>query len=161
MLTIGETAPDFALSNQDGQIVRLSDFRGKKVVLFAFPKANTGGCNAQACGFRDEFEEFRAHNAVILGISCDGQAALKDWKISKNLPYDLLSDPTHEVVERWGAWGIPLFGIINVPMVNRSYWVIDERGVLVAQQINVLPGTSVRKALDTVLRALPEHGLPT
>src|SRR5215203_5849046 len=103
MLTIGEPAPDFTLPNQDGQLIRLSDFRGKKVVLFAFPRANTMGCNAQACGFRDEFEEFRTNNAVVLGISCDPQQALQDWKMGKKLPYNLLSDPDHVVVEPWGA----------------------------------------------------------
>ncbi|MBE2267956.1 MAG: peroxiredoxin [Anaerolinea sp.] len=154
MLTIGELAPDFELPNQDGKNVRLSDFRGKKVVLFAFPHANTMGCNNQACGFRDEFEEFRTHNAVVLGISCDPQAVLQEWKANKNLPYDLLSDTTHEVVQAWGAWGIPMFGIIKVPMINRSYWVIDEDGVLIDQQINVLPGTSVKKALEAVERVI-------
>jgi len=154
MLTIGEQVPDFTLPNQDGQLIRLSDFRGKKVVLFAFPKANTTGCNAQACGFRDEFEGFSTHNAVVLGLSCDGQSSLKDWKMGKNLPYDLLSDPDHGVVEKWGAWGIPLFGIVKVPIINRSYWVIDENGILIDQKINVLPGTSVKKALETVERVL-------
>ncbi|MGL4649035.1 MAG: peroxiredoxin, partial [Caldilineaceae bacterium] len=67
----GEIAPDFELLNQDGKRVHLSDFRGQKVVLFVFPKANTMGCNAQACGFRDEFETIQAQNAVILGISTD------------------------------------------------------------------------------------------
>lgn len=158
MLTIGELAPDFALYNQDGKLVRLSDFRGKKVVVFAFPKANSGGCNMQACGFREEFEEFRASNAVILGLSCDQPAELKAWQTNKRLPYDLLSDPNREVVEPWGAWGIPMFGIITVPMINRSYWVIDERGILIDQQINVLPGTSVKKALAAVERALAPSG---
>jgi peroxiredoxin Q/BCP len=154
MLTIGELAPDFVLPNQDGKLVRLSDFRGKKVVLFAFPKANTMGCNAQACGFRDEFEEFRTNNAVILGLSCDIQTDLKAWKAGKNLPYDLLSDPTHQVVEQWGAWQHPVFGLVKMKGVSRSYWVVDEHGILIDQQINVLPGTSVRKALDAVNRAL-------
>lgn len=154
MLTIGEPAPDFALPNQNGEMTRLSDFRGRKVVLFAFPHANTMGCNNQACGFRDEFEEFSTNNAVVLGISCDPQPVLQEWKASKNLPYDLLSDTTHSVVAAWGAWGIPMFGIIKVPMINRSYWVIDENGVLIDQQINVLPGASVKKALGAVERTI-------
>ena len=158
MLTIGEKAPDFALPNQDGKTVRLSDFRGQKVVIFAFPKANTTGCNAQACGFRDDMEEFRTNNAVVLGLSCDGQATLKEWQTSKNLPYDLLSDPKHVMVEQWGAWGIPVFGLVKVPMINRSYWVIDENGVLIDQQINVLPGTSVRKALESVSKTIAPTG---
>ena len=154
MPTIGERAPDFALPNQDGEIVRLSDLRGKKVVIFAFPHANTGGCNAQACGFRDEFEAFHTSNAVILGISADSPETLREWKQNKSLPYDLLSDGDHAVLQAWGAWGIPLFGIIRVPMINRSYWVIDEQGVLIDQQINIAPGASVSKALNAVARAV-------
>jgi peroxiredoxin Q/BCP len=158
MPTIGQPAPDFELINQDGESVRLSDYRGKKVVLFAFPKANSGGCNAQACGFRDEFEEFRTGNAVILGLSCDTPETLRDWKANKNLPYDLLSDPRHEVIEAWGAWGIPLFGIVKIPMVNRSYWVIDENGVIIDTGINVTPGASVRKALAAIEHAIAAEG---
>lgn len=158
MPTIGEKAPDFALPNQDGKIVRLSDYLGRKVVIFAFPRANTGGCNAQACGFRDEFESFRSSNAVILGISADSPETLRAWKRDKNLPYDLLSDGNHAVLEPWGAWGIPLFGILRVPMVNRSYWVIDERGVLIDQKINISPGASVRRALEAVEQAVAGSG---
>lgn len=158
MLTIGQPVPDFTLPNQDGQPVKLSDFRGKKVVVFAFPKANSMGCNAQACGFRDEMEAFRTSNAVVFGLSCDSQKELKAWQAGKGLSYDLLSDPKHQVVDAWGAWGQPLFGLISVPMIKRSYWVIDENGVLIDQQINVMPGTSVKKALEAVNQAIDPVG---
>ena len=147
---IGQHAPDFELLNQDGETVRLSDYRGRKVILFAFPKANTPGCNAQACGFRDEFVSISTSKAVILGISPDGVDALRQWKTQKDLPYDLLSDPNHRVLEAWGAWGISLMGLVRVPMVNRSVWVIDEDGVILDEQINVSPGGSVRRALAAV-----------
>lgn len=150
MPAIHEQAPDFELLNQDGQTVHLSDYRGKKVVLFAFPKANTMGCNAQACGFRDEFEEINAQNAVILGLSADSTDTLREWKRNKQLPYDLLSDPNHKVLEAWGAWGISVLGLIRVPMIQRSYWVIDEQGTIVDMKVPVSPGDSVKRSLEAL-----------
>lgn len=150
MPTIGEPMPDFALPNQDGQTVRLSDFRGKKVVIFAFPQANTGGCTAQACAFRDEMPTIEAGNAVVLGLSSDPQPALKSWKKDRNLPYDLLSDTDHQVLETLGAWGIPVFGVIKLPRALRSYWVIDENGILIDMQVGVGPKASVEKALHAL-----------
>ncbi|MBL8147908.1 MAG: peroxiredoxin [Anaerolineae bacterium] len=150
MPAVGELAPDFELLNQDGKTVRLSDFRGQKVVLFVFPKANTMGCNAQACGFRDEFEAISARNAVILGLSADSPETLEEWKRSKQLPYDLLSDPEHAVIEAWGAYGLPLLGLVRLPMIQRGYWVIDEQGTMVAMKVPVAPGDSVKRALEAV-----------
>ncbi|HYO87540.1 MAG TPA: peroxiredoxin, partial [Candidatus Limnocylindrales bacterium] len=105
MPAVGEQAPDFQLVNQDGQTVKLSDYRGKKVVLFAYPKAGTPGCTTQACGFRDEFPKLTAANVVVLGISADAPRDQLKWKQKEELPYDLLSDPEHAVLEAWGAWG--------------------------------------------------------
>lgn len=150
MPQIGQPAPDFELPNQDGKAVRLSDYRGQKVVVFVFPKANTGGCNAQACAFRDEFPRFEEANAVVLGLSADSQETLKQWKQDKNLPYDLLSDPDHTVIADWGAWGVSLLKLVNLNMINRSYWVIDENGVVVDMQVGTLPTGSVKKALEAV-----------
>ncbi len=150
MPNIGQQAPDFELLNQEGKTVRLSDFRGKKVVIFAFPKANTGGCNAQACAFRDELPRIESQNAVVLGVSTDSVETLKDWKQSKKLQYDLLSDPDHKFLEAWGAWGMPLLSIIKIPMAMRSYWVIDEQGKVIASQVGVGPTDSVEKALKAV-----------
>lgn len=150
MPNIGQPAPDFELLNQEGQTVRLSDYRGKKVVIFAFPKANTGGCNAQACAFRDELPRIESSNAVVLGVSTDSVETLKGWKQSKKLQYDLLSDSDHKFLEAWGAWGIPVISIIKIPMAMRSYWVIDEQGILIAAQVGVGPTDSVEKALKAI-----------
>jgi peroxiredoxin Q/BCP len=159
MLTIGQRVPDFVLLNQDGQQVRLSALRGKPVALFAFPKANemSFGCIAQACSFRDEFPRIEAAGAVILGVSADPVNQIKKWHTGRKLQYDLLSDPDHVMLEPWGAWGIPLLGLIKVPIVNRSHWVVDADGVLVAQHINVAPGESAPQ----VLRALEALAQPT
>ena len=152
MPTVGQTAPDFELLNQDRQVVRLSDFRGRRVIIFAFPKANTMGCNNQACSFRDIFPQIESHNAVVLGVSPDSVEELAGWKKRKQLQYDLLSDPDHKMLDAWDAWGFKLF-IIKLPIsATRSYWVIDEHGILADQQIGVRPQESVNKALAAVER---------
>lgn len=153
MLTVGQPAPQFSLPNQDGRMIRLEDFRGKKVVLFAFPKANTLGCNAQACGFNDELPAITSSNAVLLGLSNDSLAELKKWKQSKKLQYDLLCDSDHQVLEAYGAWGME-FGFIKLSGgINRSYWVIDENGILIDQQVGISPGASIRKAVAALNQA--------
>lgn len=150
MPAVGQPAPDFELMNQDGQPVKLSDFRGRKVILFAYPKAGTPGCTTQACGFRDEFPQVQAHHAVVLGLSPDTPADQLKWKESEHLPYDLLSDPEHRVLEAWGAWGEKnmygkkYFGVV------RSHWVIDENGVVVDEQLKVSPKDSVEQAIKSL-----------
>jgi len=150
MPEIGEKAPDFTLKNQNGEAVSLSDFQGKKVILFAYPKAGTSGCTTQACGFRDEFPQIESANAIVLGISPDEPDKLKKWQEKENLPYDLLSDPEHEVLEAWGAWGEKsmygkkYFGVI------RSHWIIDETGTIADVQLKVSPKKSVEKAVKAL-----------
>jgi len=147
MLIVGEQAPDFELKNQNGETVRLSDFRGKKVVLFAYPKAATPGCTKQACGFRDEFPRIEGVNAVVLGLSPDPPDRLQRWKERENLPYDLLSDPDHAVLEAWGAWGEKSMYGKKYMGVIRSHWIIDEEGIVVDAQIKISPTDSVKKAV--------------
>ncbi len=150
MPAIGEQAPDFELLNQDGSPVKLSNFRGKKVILFAYPKAGTEGCTTQACGFRDEFPKVESSNAVVLGISPDEPKDQLKWKKKENLPYDLLCDVDHSILEAWGAWGEKsmygkkYFGVI------RSHWVIDENGVVIDEQIKISPKDSVEQALKSL-----------
>ena len=106
MPKIGEQAPDFELINQDGVSVKLSDYRGKRVILFAYPKAGTSGCTTQACGFRDQFPKLETNNVVVLGISPDEPKDQLKWKQAEGLQYDLLSDIDHTVLAAWGAWGV-------------------------------------------------------
>lgn len=150
MPAVGETAPDFELLNQDGKPVKLSDFRGKKVIMFAFPKADTPGCTTQACGFREAFPKIEAGNGVVLGLSPDVPKDLLKWKQKENLPYDLLSDPEHQVLDAWGAWGErSMYGKTYLGVI-RSHWVIDENGVISDEQIKISPEKSVEKAVDVV-----------
>ena len=146
MPAVGEQAPDFELKNQNGETVRLSDYRGKKVLLFAFPKAGTSGCTAQACGLRDAFPRFEEVNAVVLGISPDSPEDLKKWQQDENLPYDLLSDPDHRVLDEWGVWGEKsMYGNTYMGVI-RSHWVIDENGRIADAQVKVSPADSVERA---------------
>ena len=146
MPDIGKKAPAFTLLNQRGEKVKLSDFKGRKVVLFAFPKANTGGCNNQACGFSEALPEIDAGGAVVLGISPDSPEKLASWKEKKQLGFDLLSDPEHEVLETWGAWGEKKLYGKSYQGVIRSHWIIDETGKVADQRIKVSPAKSVELA---------------
>jgi peroxiredoxin Q/BCP len=147
MLKVGDAAPDFELVNQDGKPVKLSDFRGKKVILFAYPRAGTPGCTEQACGFRDQFPNVSKQDVVILGISANEPKDQLKWKQAENLPYDLLSDTEHTVLEAWGAWGEKkMYGKAYMGII-RSHWVIDENGRLIDVQVNVKPKDSVEKAV--------------
>jgi peroxiredoxin Q/BCP len=146
MPAIGEKAPDFELKNQTGKKVRLSDYRGKKVVLFAFPKAGTPGCTTQACGLRDQFPLIQSANATVLGLSPDQPEDLRKWKDQEHLPYDLLSDPDHAVLETWGAWGEKVNYGKKYMGVIRSHWIIDENGTVIDAQVKVSPEQSVERA---------------
>lgn len=147
MPAIGDSAPDFELLNQNEQAVHLSDYLGRKIILFAFPQAYTANCTAQACGFRDQFPQIEAAGAVVLGVSPDKPEVLKLWKKERQLQYDLLSDPDHRVLDEWNAWGRPLLGLFTIPRTNRSFWVIDEQGIIIDAQLGVTPADSVKRAL--------------
>ncbi len=151
MPNIGDMAPDFELLNQDGQPTKLSDFRGKTVILFAYPKADTPGCTTQACGLRDAFPRFQDKNATVIGISPDEPAALKKWIAKQNLPYTLVSDPDHVVLEAWDAWGEKSMYGKKYMGVIRSHWVIGPDGKIVDVQLGVKPETSVESAIRVVV----------
>src|SRR5438445_6205373 len=104
-LKVGDPAPEFTLPDETGKPVSLSDFRGKRVVLFFYPRDNTPGCTAQACGFRDEFSVIQDKNAVVLGVSGQGAKSHQSFKTKNSLPFPLLSDEDHEMSKRYGVWG--------------------------------------------------------
>lgn len=151
MPQVGQPAPDFTLKNQDGELIRLSDFRGQPVVVFAFTKAGTPGCTMQACAFRDEFDELRAANAAVLTVSADSVETLAEFKRSRNLPYDLLSDPDRKMLSEWGAYGASVMGLFKLPMTAHSLWVIDAAGVVIEAKVGVPPGAATQ-ALSALKR---------
>ena len=147
---VGDMAPDFALPADNGQTVKLSDFRGKRVVVYFYPKDNTSGCTTQACGFRDRYPDIQERNAVVLGISPDGIASHKKFKTKYDLPFLLLADEDHKVAEAYGVWqeksmyGKKYFGIV------RSHFVVDESGRLADVQVKVSPTDSVERAVSSL-----------
>ena len=153
MPSAGEIAPDFELKNQHGEAVRLSDYRGKKVLLFAYPKAGTSGCTVQACGFRDNFAQIETADAVVLGLSPDEPAALAKWIDEEKLGYDLLSDPDHQVLEGWEAWGERSMYGKKYMGVIRSHWIIGEDGTVLDAQVQISPKKSIEKALKFLARS--------
>jgi peroxiredoxin Q/BCP len=146
-LHIGDMAPDFTAVADTGETVRLSDFRGQRVVLYFYPKDDTPGCTAQACGFRDRFAVLADKNAVVLGISPDSVASHQKFKAKYHLPFLLLADEDHSIAERYGVWGErKLYGKTFMG-IQRSHFVIDETGRIVDIQYKVKPEESVVKAL--------------
>ena len=128
MLNIGEKAPNFTLPDKDGNQVSLSDFLGKKVILYFYPKDNTPGCTKQACGFSENIEEFEENNTIIIGISKDSQKSHQNFIQKHNLKILLLSDTERQVIEAYGVWQEKkLYGKISMGIV-RTTFIIDEQG---------------------------------
>ena len=103
-LKVGDLAPDFTLASDTGELVRLSDLRGKRVVLYFYPKDDTSGCTTQACGFRDAYPVIEERNAVVLGVSPDGVKSHQKFKTKYDLPFTLLVDEDHRAAEAYGVW---------------------------------------------------------
>lgn len=147
MLQTGEGAPDFELLSDENKPVKLSDYRGQCVILFFYPKADTPGCTTQACGFRDNFPTFTESGAIVLGVSPDGVKELAKWRQKRNLPYPLLSDPTHAVAEAYGVWGEKSMFGKKYRGIIRSHFVIDAEGKFADVQVKVSPEESVARAV--------------
>jgi thioredoxin-dependent peroxiredoxin len=133
----GTPAPEFTLPDQDGSPVSLASLRGKRVVLFFYPKAMTPGCTTEACDFRDSLAPLQAANYVILGISRDEPATLREFRERDGLTYDLLSDPDHSVHDAYGAWGEKQNYGKTIEGVIRSTFILDEDGRVVQALYNV------------------------
>lgn len=129
---VGAKAPEFRLLNQLGETVSLASFAGTKVVLYFYPKALTPGCTTQACGLRDTKTTLDELNVVVLGVSPDPVSQLKKFAAKHQLNFDLLSDPDHQVAERYGVWGLKKFMGKEYMGVARTTFLIDEAGCLAA-----------------------------
>lgn len=127
-LKSGENAPHFSLQNQNDQTINLTDFQGKKVLVYFYPKALTPGCTTQACGLRDIKTELEKLGIVILGISPDLPKKLAQFKEKKDLNFDLLSDPVHQVAEQFGVWGEKKFMGKTYDGIHRISFLINEQG---------------------------------
>ena len=146
----GEMAPDFTLTAHDGSQVTLSDLRGKKVILYFYPKADTPGCTRQACAVRDIYSQVDTGDAVVLGISPDTPEALVRFRNKYDLPFTLLSDPDHQVAEAYGAWGEKKRNGERYEGMIRSHFAIDEQGRLMEQERQVKPETTADLVLRTI-----------
>lgn len=149
-LKVGDEAPDFEALTDTGQTVRLSDYRGRRVVLYFYPKDDTPGCTTQACGFRDSYPQIEARDAVVLGVSPDGQASHQKFKTKHDLPFTLLVDEDHAIAELYGVWGEKSMHGKSYMGVIRSHFVIDAQGRLEDVQVKVSPKKSVELALKVL-----------
>ena len=150
MVSEGEQAPDFTATTDTGERVGLADFRGSPVVLYFYPKDDTPGCTAQACGIRDAYAEFERAGAVVLGVSPDSEADHVKFKEKYDLPFTLLADPEHEVAERYGVWGEKHYKGRTYLGVSRTTFLIAADGTVAKVMPDVKPDTHA----DDVLAAL-------
>src|SRR3954468_6956549 len=151
MIEEGKPAPDFELATDTGERVKLSDYRGRPVVLYFYPKDDTPGCTVEACGFRDATDAFEKRGAVILGVSPDDEASHVKFKQKYSLPFPLLADPEHEVAEQYGVWGEKNYAGKTYWGVSRTTFVIDGEGNVAKVMKNVKPDGHP----EQVLAALP------
>lgn len=142
MLEVGMKAPDFTLPDKDGNSVSLSDYLGKKVVLYFYPKDNTPGCTRQACAFGASYGDFQAKNTVVIGISKDSTASHQRFAEKYSLPFILLSDPELQAIQAYGVWQEKkLYGKVSMGVV-RSTYLIDEQGMIEKVMPKVKPDTN-------------------
>jgi peroxiredoxin Q/BCP len=152
MLKAKDMAPEFALPDQDGKQVRLSDFRGKKVLVYFYPKADTPGCTAQACSIRDARAELAALGLAALGISPDKPSAQQKFNTRYGLGFPLLSDPDHATAEAYGVWAEKKMYGKSFPGIVRSSFLIDEEGRVAAAWYKISPKDTVPAALEAMGR---------
>ena len=147
MLEVGMKAPDFTLQDKHGNLVSLSDFHGRKVVLYFYPKDNTPGCTREAIAFAAAYEGFKARDVAVIGISKDSTASHLKFAQKYDLPFVLLSDPDHAVIEQYGVWQEKkLYGKVSMGVV-RSTYLINEEGIIEKAMPKVKPDTNAEEIL--------------
>ena len=147
MLEIGTKAPEFSLPDKEGNIVSLSDFLGKKVVLYFYPRDNTPGCSRQACAFAGAYEGFKSRDIAVIGVSKDSVASHMKFAEKYNLPFILLSDPERQAIEAYDVWKEKkLYGKVSFG-VERSTYIIDEQGYIEKAMPKVKPDTNAEEIL--------------
>ncbi|MCV7362230.1 thioredoxin-dependent thiol peroxidase [Mycolicibacterium neworleansense] len=136
-LEVGDTAPAFSLPDADGNVVKLSDYKGRKVIVYFYPAASTPGCTKQACDFRDSLTELNDAGLDVIGISPDKPEKLAKFRDKEGLTFPLLSDPSRDVLTAWGAFGEKTMYGKTVQGVIRSTFLVDEKGKIAVAQYNV------------------------
>ncbi len=153
MLEIGTKAIDFTLPDEQGNFISLSDFKGKKIVLYFYPKDNTAGCTKQACAFKDAFHSFKRNDCIVIGISKDSIKSHMKFKEKYELPFILLSDESHQVIELYDVWKEKkLYGKTYMG-TTRSTYIIDEQGIIIKTFEKANPTTNAQD----ILTYLDEH----
>lgn len=148
MLEIGTLAPDFTLPDQNGQLHTLSAYRGQRVILYFYPKDQTAGCTAQACGFAERYPQIRERGTVVLGVSKDSVASHKRFEEKYGLPFPLLADTDTAVLQTYGAWGEKkLYGKISMGVIRTTY-LINEQGVIEQAMTKVKAAENPQQILD-------------
>ncbi|NVN18115.1 thioredoxin-dependent thiol peroxidase [Muricauda sp. HICW] len=128
MLKVGDKVPDFSAKDQDGNTINLSDYKGKKLVVFFYPKANTPGCTAEACNLRDNYKELQAQGYELLGVSADSEKKQSNFKNKYEFPFPLLADEDHTVINTFGVWGPKKFMGREYDGIHRTTFVVDGDG---------------------------------
>jgi thioredoxin-dependent peroxiredoxin len=150
LLEVGDKAPDFKTTDQDGKPVSLADFRGKKVVLYFYPKDDTPGCTKEACAFRDGFEDYRKRGIEVLGVSADSEKSHKKFAEKFHLPFRLLADTERKIVKDYGAWGEKsLYGRL-FKGIHRITYLIDEKGKIAGVWPKVKPAEHAQEILARI-----------
>ena len=148
MLEAGIKAPDFTLNDKDGKQISLSDYLGKKVVLYFYPRDNTPGCTKDACAFAGAYEGFRRNDVVVIGVSKDSEASHRKFAEKYNLPFILVSDPELKAIQAYDVWQEKkLYGKVSMGVV-RSTYIIDENGIIEKVYPKVKPDTNAAEILD-------------
>ncbi len=148
MLKVGIKAPQFSLSDKDGNIVNLADFKGKKIVLYFYPRDNTPGCTRQACAFKGAYEAFRSNDVAVIGISRDSTASHQKFAEKYELPFVLLSDPELDVIKKYEVWQEKkMYGKSSMG-VSRTTYIIDEKGVIEKVFEKANPDTNAAEIMD-------------
>ncbi len=147
MLEVGMKAPDFVLNDQNGDLVKLSDFLGRKVVLYFYPRDNTPGCTRQACAFASAYDAFKTQDIVVIGVSKDSVASHLKFAQKHELPFILLSDPELQAIQGYDVWKEKkLYGKVSMGVVRTTY-IIDEQGVIEHVMPKVKPDTNAADIL--------------